>query len=364
MNLYRSLGPWVQIYGESSCVNRSYFCVQVYIFPGRHIVAQGGKKLSILKKIGLAFMMLFVLLILVPAAIVRSCNRGITPPELEVDPYQVAVWNHKTETLMPMTLGDYLVGVVAAEMPAQFNIEALKAQAIVARTYTISRLRAQANSGCEKHPQADICTDSTHCQAWISKEDARSKWPFFRQNAYWNKMLRAVSSTQGQVITYEGGLIDAVFHSTCGGRTENSEDVWSQEVPYMRGVDCSYCAHSPRMSETVRLSEAEVASRLDEPAGLRLEVVNRSMSGRIIQIDVGSKILRGLDFRTRLGLRSSRVTWLREKGSVSFTTTGYGHAVGMCQYGADGMAEEGHIASEIIHHYFTGVQIQRVQLEE
>lgn len=328
-------------------------------------IAEGGIKLRLLKKISLILLVLFALLILVPAAIVRGCNRRVVPPEVEVDPYHVAVWNDQRGELMHMPLGEYIVGVVAAEMPAQFHMEALKAQAIVARTYTISRLRAHGGSGCSRHPQADICTDSTHCQAWISKEVAVSSWPFFRQNAYWNKMLKAVSETQGQVVTHQGKLIDATFHSTCGGMTENSEDVWTYQVPYLRSVKCPYCAHSPRMTETIRMSEADVAAKLDESAStIKLEVLSRTESGRIIQIDVGSKILRGLDFRSRLGLRSSRVTWLRENGFITFTTTGYGHAVGLCQYGADGMADQGKTASEILRYYFTDVQIQRVRLEE
>ncbi len=321
--------------------------------------------MRLLKKLSLTILLMFILLILVPAVIAWGCNRRGGPPAVEVDPYHIAVWNHRSDELMHMSLGEYLTGVVAAEMPAQFNSEALKAQAIVARTYTIARLRAHGGSGCDKHPQADICTDSTHCQAWVAKGEAISGWPFFRQNAYWNKIVKAVSDTQGQVVTSEGKLIDAVFHSTCGGSTENSQDVWTNAIPYLRGVPCPYCAHSPRMTETVRLSVSEVAQRLGETTDdLKLEVLSRTASGRIIRIDVGSKEMRGLDFRTRLGLRSSRVSWLREGGAISFTTTGYGHAVGMCQYGADGMADQGHNASEILLHYFTGVQIQRVRLKE
>jgi len=314
---------------------------------------------------GLTLLVLFVLLILLPALIVRGCNRGVIPPDVDVDPYMVAVWNHRTEEIVHMPLGEYLLGVVAAEMPAQFHIEALKSQAIVARTYTIVKLRGHGGSGCSKHPDADICTDSTHCQAWISKEDALAKWPFFRQSAYWSKIIKAVSETQAQVVTYEGKPIDAVFHSTCGGSTENSEDVWTNEFPYLRAVNCGYCGHSPRITETIRLSEAVVAEKLgEELQSLKLEVVDWTASGRIKRINVGSQFYRGLDFRTRLGLRSSRVAWLREQGMYTFTTTGYGHAVGLCQYGADGMATQGFNATEIISHYYTGVQVLRVRLEE
>lgn len=318
-----------------------------------------------IKKVGLSFLALLIILIILPALIVRSCGRDLKPPGVEVDPQMVTVWNHQTDELMHITLGEYLLGVVAAEMPAQFDIEALKAQAIVARTYTIAKLRGRGGPGCSKHPQADICTDSTHCQAWTSKEAALAKWPFFRQGTYWNKIVKAVSETQGQVVTYEGKLIDAVYHSTCGGSTENSEDVWSNSFPYLRAVQCGFCSHSPRMTETVTLSAETVAQKLGEqPEKLRLEVIDRTDSGRIIRISTGTQTMRGLDFRTRLGLRSSKVTWLRGEGGYSFTSTGYGHAVGLCQYGADGMGAQGYSAKEILEHYYTGVQVVRVRLEE
>lgn len=310
-------------------------------------------------------MILLVLLILLPALIVKSCGPGVKPPGIEVDSPIIAVWNHQTEELMHMTLGEYLQGVVAAEMPAQFNIEALKAQAIVARTYSIARMRSRGGSGCSKHPQADICTDSTHCQAWTSKEAALAKWPFFRQNAYWSKIVKAVSETEGQVVTYQGKLIDAVFHSTCGGSTENSEDVWTNSFPYLRAVECGFCSHSPRLTETITLNADEVANKLGEqPANLKLEVLTKTQSGRIISVNTGTKTMRGLDFRTNLGLRSSWVTWLKGVETYSFTSTGYGHGVGLCQYGADGMGTQGYSAREILEYYYTDIQVLKVSWEE
>jgi len=317
-----------------------------------------------LKLLGVLVLVLFILLILLPALIVRGCD-GPAPPKVEVEPYHVKVWDHRAEELVEMPLSQYLLGVVAAEMPADFHIEALKAQAIVARTYTITRLRQHGGQGCDQNPHADICTDSTHCQAWVSQEEAMAKWPFFRQNANWSKIQRAVADTQGQVVTHEGNFIDAVYHSTCGGTTENSEDVYTNMIPYLRAVPCGYCTHSPRITETVRLSVQDVADKLGEDyEDLKLDILDKTESGRIISIDVGSQILRGLEFRTRLDLKSSKISILEERDVISFTTTGYGHAVGMCQYGADGMARQGYSAEEILAHYYTGIQVQRVKLEE
>ncbi|HOB35329.1 MAG: stage II sporulation protein D [Firmicutes bacterium] len=321
--------------------------------------------MRVLKKIVFTLTAMLLLLIVLPALTVWSCRRGLPPAGEKTERITTKVWNHRTQELMALPLGEYLAGVVAAEMPAQFHQEALRAQAIVARTYALARLRSGGGPGCDRHPDADVCTDSTHCQAWISQEQAYSQWPFFRQRVYWNKIWRAVTETGGQVITHQGRLIDAVFHSTCGGSTENSEDVWTNAVPYLRAVACPYCSHSPRLTETVRLKREDVAARLEvEPAVLRLQVLRSTPSGRIIDVDVGGKVMRGLEFRTSLGLRSSKVSWLEENGTFSFTTMGYGHAVGMCQYGADGMARLGHSAEEIIEHYFTGVSVQRVRWEE
>ncbi|HOC06478.1 MAG: stage II sporulation protein D [Bacillota bacterium] len=317
-----------------------------------------------LKKTGLVLLVMLVLLLILPALIVKSCGGRILP-DVKVDPITISVWNHKTEELITMPLGEYLGGVVAAEMPAQFHIEALKAQAIVARTYTIAKLRASGGGGCNRHPEADICTDHTHCQAWTSKEAAAANWPFFRQRTYWRKIVRAVTETQNLVITFEGKLIDAVYHSTCGGSTENSEDVWSNKVAYLRAVQCDYCRFSPRYTETVRLTAAEVADKLGVPlAELKINVLERSSTGRIINVNTGKEIIRGLEFRGRLGLRSSKVSWLQEEEEYSFTTVGYGHAVGMCQYGADGMARQGYTALDIIGTYYTGVQVVSVQTGE
>jgi len=319
----------------------------------------------LLKKIAAVFLLMLVLLIVLPALLARGCNCGKSPPGVKIEPYVIAVWNHRTQELVRMPLGEYLAGVVAAEMPAQFHAEALKAQAIVARTYTAAKIRAGGGKGCDKHPEADVCTDSTHCQAWTTFEEAAAKWPFFRQRTYWRKIEKAVFETESQVITYQGKLIDAVYHSTCGGSTEHSEEVWTNPIPYLRAVECGYCNASPRLTETVEFSAQEVAEKLGVPLeALNIKVIEQTASGRIIKIDTGKEIIRGLEFRNRLGLRSSRVSWLKEKNAYSFTTIGFGHAVGLCQYGADGMARQGNNALEIINHYYTGIQVSRVQIGE
>lgn len=316
------------------------------------------------KKIGVIILIMAALLLLLPLLIVRGCQVK-NPPEIEGEPFILKVWDHRAEKLISLPLGEYLAGVVAAEMPASLDLEALKAQAIVARTYTLARLRASGGSGCDRHPEADICTDSAHCQAWVSQEAAMANWPFFRQRANWRKILRAVAETQGQVITYAGKLIDAVYHSTCGGSTENSEDVWTNVIPYLRRVECGYCQDSPRYTETIELKAEQVAEKLGVSAErLKITVLERTDHGRIIAVDTGQQVLRGLEFRSRLGLRSAKISWLQQGNKYSFTCVGYGHGVGLCQYGADGMAKDGHKAVDIINKYYFGVQVVRAQVGE
>lgn len=317
-----------------------------------------------LKKITLALVGMLALLLLLPALLVKSCG-GRKLPQVESEPCIIAVWNHKTQELMSMPLGEYLLGVVAAEAPASFHLEALKAQAIVARTYAVAKLRRTGGRGCDRHAEADVCTDPTHCQAWLSQEEALANWPFFKQRSYWQKLCRAVGETQNQVVTNEGKLIDAVYHSTCGGSTENSEDVWTNKVSYLRAVPCGYCSDSPRLTETVRLSKQQVAAKLAvKEKDLNLNVVSRTESGRIIKVDIGGEVIGGLEFRKRLGLRSSKVSWLIEGDNYGFTTVGYGHAVGLCQYGAAGMAEQGFTAVEIIEKYYSGVEVVTAEIGE
>lgn len=324
--------------------------------------------MKLLKITGIWLGFILVLLLL-PGLLVRGCNwSGSRVPD--IDPQLIRVYNHHTQELMELALGEYLMGVVAAEMPASFELEALKAQAVVARTYALRRLRTLGGGGCERNPQADICTDHTHCQAWLSKEAAMARWSFFQQNSLWAKIGQAVGETKGYYVTYNGRAIDAVFHSTCGGGTENSEDVWSNRHDYLRAKDCQYCLDSPRLTETVRMSQQEVAECLGVSAqSLNLRDAVRTASGRIIQVNVGGgTTMRGLDFRTKLGLRSARTTWLREPQGNSFTYTftaqGYGHGVGLCQYGAHGQARAGASFQDILKFYYTGVSLDRVSIEE
>lgn len=327
-----------------------------------------------MKNVSALLLVLVLIVIVLPAGIARGCRSqpSNVPPELDREPIAssaggliLTVYNHHAGVMAEMLLEEYVAGVVAAEMPASFEMEALKAQAIVARTYAVSRMRSFGGMGCEKHPGADICTDFNYCQAWLSEGQVLDLWPPGQAAGYFNKIRQAVRETAGKVITYNGQFIEAVFHAHCGGRTENSEDVWVSARPYLKSVKCNYCDNT-RWSQTTHIFSMEeltqaVMSHLSAAPVLsgrplpHQEV--RTAGGRIRQLTVAGRIISGRDLRAALGLPSTNFTWIRDGEQVIFTVRGFGHGVGLCQYGAGGMAEIGKTHEEIIKYYYWGVMV-------
>lgn len=272
-----------------------------------------------------------------------------------------------------MELEAYVCGVVAAEMPASFHPEALKAQAVVARTYAWQK--AGPGGGCQNHPGAALCTDSTCCQAWIDDHAAREKWPAEEADFYLERIQEAVNSTRGQVITCKGELITAVYHSTCGGKTEAAAELWSggaRSYPYLQSVDCPYCWNSPyhRLELEMNVSaytaalqgEKEALPVLAEGNLPLLEVVRKSISGRNLQVRMGrpGRLYSGSEVRQLLGLPSTYFGWRVKGEKIIFSTRGHGHGVGMCQYGADGMAKEGMDYAGILKYYYQGIAVENL----
>lgn len=271
------------------------------------------------------------------------------------------------QEVVTLGLEEYIVGVVMAEMPASFELEALKAQAVVARTYTTHRLRSRGGSGCRNAPEpADICSDSTHCQAWIDPIKGAERWPEEQRSEYLERIRQAVRETAGEVAVYRGMLIEAVYHSTCGGKTEASEAIWSGGiVSYLQSVDCLYCTHAPYYRKEYLLPFNRLESAFEQklvlpvgPGGASpLQVASVTPGGRVALLKVNNTEIDGKEVRRLLELPSTAFTWeLRENG-VFFITRGHGHGVGLCQYGADGMAEQGKSYRQIISFYYTGTSI-------
>lgn len=311
-----------------------------------------------MRKLAAAIALLMFLLFAIPLVLLKTVEKE---PERDIRPEKdlsIEVYMADIDKVITMKLEDYILGVVAGEMPASFHIEALKAQALAARTYTMLRMRQFGGSGCSKHPGAEICTDSTHCQAYRNPASIKQDL---------EKLKEAVYGTAGEVIVYDNKLIDAVFHSTSGGKTENSEEIWSSRLPYLRSVTSQYEGHSPKYVAQQEISIdsfVEAMKKLDPKIKINkknikneIKVLERSEGGRIIKLKVGDKTFDGMDVRNALGLNSSNFSHTVRGSSIVFTVTGNGHGIGMSQYGADGMAKNGSGYRDIIMHYYQGVDI-------
>lgn len=262
-----------------------------------------------------------------------------------------------------MTLERYLTGVVRGEMPASFEMEALRAQAAAERSYVYYQLAAGRK---DAHPDADFCTDHTCCSAYLSETAAREKWG--GDFAPWNtRVEQAVSDTDGQVVLYNGRPILAVFHSSSAGRTAAAGDVWSGDLPYLVSVDSPEGeATVPNYYSTVTFTAAEAKEKLlaahpelklsgtpDRWFGAAAE----NGSGRVETVSVGGTDIEGTELRRIFGLRSACFTVAADSESVTFRVTGYGHGVGMSQYGANQLAREGKTWQEILEWYYTGATV-------
>lgn len=267
------------------------------------------------------------------------------------------------DTTEQMTLERYLTGVVRGEMPASFEMEALRAQAAAERSYVYYQLAAGRK---DAHPDADFCTDHTCCSAYLSETAAREKWG--GDFAPWNtRVEQAVSDTDGQVVLYNGRPILAVFHSSSAGRTAAAGDVWSGDLPYLVSVDSPEGEETvPNYYSTVTFTAAEAKEKLlaahpelklsgtpDRWFGAAAE----NSSGRVETVSVGGTDIEGTELRRIFGLRSACFTVAADSESVTFRVTGYGHGVGMSQYGANQLAREGKTWQEILEWYYTGATV-------
>lgn len=270
-----------------------------------------------------------------------------------------------TGNIEEINLDEYLYGVVSSEMPADFDIEALKAQAVVARTYTIYKIK----SG-NKHENADICDDSKCCQAWISKEDRLNKWDEDKRESNWNKIVNAVNDTKGKIITYNNEPINAFFHANSGGITEMPINVWGGSgYPYLQSVSTSGEENYSQYSSEVILTKNELENKIKEKYNdfqidwnqeKSIEILEYTNGNRVKTIKIGNKNLAGVEIRTILGLKSANFEVNIQDDNVKFNVKGYGHGVGMSQTGADSLAKQGKNYEEIIKHFYIGIEIKDI----
>ena len=296
----------------------------------------------------------------IPSLAIYMTDKPIDPIDLNIDPNGFAIELHrsKQDEIVQMPLELYIRGVVAAEMPAEFELEALKAQALAARTYFINRW--------SQNPRP-ISDDHRIDQAYLSDEQLRTNWGSM-YDVYSNKINQAINETSGLILTYNQQPIEAYFFSTSNGYTENSEDVWSYEIPYLRSVVSPGDTISPKFKETKTISLADFHDKL----GLTVPVsawkeggqtpsmvaTKRSQGNRIIELAIGDQIFSGREIREKLGLNSTHFAVALKGEQIQFTTYGYGHGVGMSQWGAEAMAREGKKADEIAKYFYQGIEVQ------
>lgn len=272
------------------------------------------------------------------------------PTETTVPAPQLTLPVHMQDgSVQQMEMDTYLTGVVLGEMPADFEVEALKAQAVVARTYALRR-----DSTGDKH--AGVCTDSGCCQAYRDPQEYLASGGL-QENL--DKIKAAVTATTAQVLTYDGQLIDATYFSCSGGKTEDAAAVWGLDVPYLQAVDSPGEEKAPRHTETVTFSKAELQSALDiELSGNWLGKITYTEGGGVDTIQIGNTTFKGTTLRQLLGLRSTAFVITAVGDTVTITTKGFGHRVGMSQYGAEAMAVTGSTYRQILSHYYLGTTLE------
>ncbi len=319
-------------------------------------------------KTGYILIAIFVILILIPFILIQGpfWRRAGSP-------LLIKVYNHQQDEIVTMELEDYLRGVVAAEMPALYKLEALKAQAVAARTYTLRQLPEFGGQGSQEHPDADICTDYNHSQAWLSESEMKERWGFLPFFYYWARINKAVEETEEEVLFYEGELIDAVYHANSGGVTEDAVNVWGRKTPYLVSVISPYDKESEKnYLSSINLSLTEIIKKmgLDGEEGLDLSaegsdemirIIESSKSGRVLEVMVGGEVFSGRELRQKLNLPSTMFEIKNQGELVSFTIYGKGHGVGMSQDGANGYAGRGLNYKEILEHYYPGTTLGRVR---
>ena len=265
----------------------------------------------------------------------------------------VRVYRSGTNVIDEVPIEDYIVGVLAGEMPVEFSKEALKAQAVAARSYVMTQIERNIKNDYD-------VIDTVTNQVYLDKEHLKSVWKEnFTDNI--NKIKTAVLETKGEYIAYNGKVAEALFFSTSPGVTENSEDVFSNKVAYLRSVDSEYDSISPvySINTTYTLEEFYKKLNLSYSDDLKIEVTDKTSTGRVKKIKINGKEFSGSTVMSKLNLKSTFFEIIRESSNITVKTKGYGHGVGMSQYGAEGMAREGYNYQDILKHYYTGIEIKK-----
>lgn len=304
-----------------------------------------------------------------------STKKIVQKQKEEKDPYEkvdktsptISVYNSSTNKIEEMDIETFLYGVLSAEMSSDFSEEALKAQAVAARTYIIYKKENNMTNG---HKGADICTNSNHCQAYFSYDELKNtKGDDWIKESY-PKIKKAVDDTKGHILTYDEKAILPLYFSTSGGKTENCEEVFSSQYPYLKSVNSPYEEQSPKYYTETKISKNKFVNALKKSYSSisisadnlinQIKVLERTNAGSVKTIQIGNKKFTGRNIRTLFGLNSSNFDIGFENDTVVFKVKGYGHGVGMSQWGAEGMAQKNYKYYDILCHYYTGIEIEDI----
>ena len=278
-------------------------------------------------------------------------------PEIDKPSQIITVYDHKTGGTTQMEMEDYVFHALSGEMFASYQPEALKAQACAIRTYVEYKIQ---HGGCSKYEGADVCTDHTSCLAFSRDAEMEEKWGE-KYSEYAEKMRKAATDTQGEIITYEEETINALFFSNAAGHTDDVQNVFGGNLEYLKGVESYETPDSFKYEEVVSFTKDEFFAKLREKypdiTEGEVEILSRDDSDRVQTVQIGLSELTGVEVRTALALNSANFTIVESGGDLVFDVKGYGHGVGLSQAGAEEMAKRGYDYKDILKHYYTGVEI-------
>ncbi|PJI09161.1 MULTISPECIES: stage II sporulation protein D [Clostridium] len=299
----------------------------------------------------------------------RINNDEIDVVKKDTKDCDISVYMSNERRTEKINLEEYIKGVVSSEMPVEFNIEALKAQAVAARTFAVCHMEEFGGRKYKNANGADV-VNTVQCQVYTRKEERLKTWPKDKAQEYWNKISNAVDSTEGEVITYKDKIItEPYYFSISSGKTENIKDVMDEDKPYLKSVSSPGEEAAPKYKTSLKMSYSEFVNRVNSSSNRHIntfqarfntDVVERNDTGSVRKIKVGNSIISGSEFRSITGINSTNFTIKRNISNIEFDCTGYGHGIGMSQWGAKAMADKGSNYIDIIKHYYTGVDVKKL----
>ncbi len=293
-----------------------------------------------------------IVLIIIGLIINKISYKNINQDNI-IEP-SISLYLSQTDEKDLLKIENYITGVVAAEMPASFAIEALKAQAVCARTYALRKLIDQT-----QYPQgADLSDDINCCQAFITQDQFAQRHPL--SPALYKKIEKAVKATRGQVMLYNGEPLDALYCACCGGQTDSSKYAWGKDVPYLESVKCTYCKSARSYRSTQYLPINEICRRFNVSKPLTIKITKQSPTGRTMTLQINNKTINAAAFRSVFNLPSTWWEFQVNSQQVVVNSRGYGHGLGLCQHGANGMAQSGYNYQQILQHYYKDFSLYKL----